>query len=47
MDGDDGVLSLGDVDAPHLERARHVSLPVRAVKQCHCAEALELKEKKM
>lgn len=41
MDDHDGVLGLSDVDAAHLERARHVRLPVRAVEQRHCAEALE------
>lgn len=41
VDEDDGVLGLRDVDAAHLEGARHVGLPVRAVEQCHCAETLE------
>lgn len=38
---DDGVLRLRHVDAAHLERARDVRLPVRAVEQRHGAEALE------
>lgn len=41
MDGDDGVLRLRDVNAAHFERPRDVRLPVRAVEQRHCAEALE------
>lgn len=44
MDQYDGVLRLGDVNATHLQRARDVGLPVRAVEQRHCAETLQMTE---
>lgn len=42
MYDDDGVLRFGDVYTAHLQRARHVGLPVGAVEQRHRAEALEV-----
>lgn len=41
MDRNDGVLRLCYVDLAHAQSTRHISLPVRAVEQRHCAEALQ------